>query len=33
MIWPMTSQSNKWRNAAKRSFAVGAERALESCSI
>ena len=28
MIWPITSQSNKWRNAAKRSFAVGAERAF-----
>jgi hypothetical protein len=33
MIWPMTSQSNKCRNAAKRSFAVGADRAFCNCSI
>ena len=33
MIWPMTSQSNKCRSAASRSFAVGAERAFCNCSI
>jgi len=33
MIWPMTSQSNKWRSAAKRSFAVGSARAFCNRSI
>ena len=33
MIWPITIQSNKCRNAARRSFAVGADRAFCSCSI
>jgi hypothetical protein len=28
MIWPITIQSNKWRKAARRSFAVGADRAF-----
>jgi hypothetical protein len=32
MIWPITIQSNKWRKAARRSFAVGAERAFCNCS-
>jgi hypothetical protein len=33
MIWPTTIQSNRWRNAAKRSFTVGADRAWFNCSI
>jgi hypothetical protein len=33
MIWPTTIQSNRWRKAARRSFAVGAERAFCNCSI
>jgi hypothetical protein len=33
MIWPMTIQLNRWRNAARRSFAVGADRARCNCSM
>jgi hypothetical protein len=33
MIWPITIQSNKWRKAARRNFAVGVDRAFCSCSM
>ena len=33
MTWPVTSQSNKWRIAARRCFTVGAERSRPSCSM
>ena len=32
MIWPITIQSNRCFNAARRSFAVGADRAFCNCS-
>jgi hypothetical protein len=32
MIWPITIQSNRWRKAARRSFAVGTDRAWPNCS-